>query len=180
MYPFSPYVTPHSPHISEVNSIYHARQLPRQLPLQPPSADRIVDLVNPQRAPELRALLLNACYSEEIGRLVHQQLPHLSVIGWRSQVHDPAAMAFSKGLYSALATGTQVPIERAFEAGRAAFKAAGFREGDPQEYLHPRNHPHLEREWRQKPFSERRLCTGCVPPVHGLPVHLCQKRPSVS
>ena len=73
--------------------------------------------------------------------------------------------AFSKGFYSALATGEKVPVATAFDAGRARFLQEGFREGDPEAYLHPRDHPHSCKERRQVPGW--RECHGCCPPVHG-------------
>ena len=50
---------------------------------------------------------------------------------------------------------------KAFEAGCYAFGAAGFRFGDPADYLHPPGHPHSFRP------CLKGSCDGCTPPVHG-------------
>ena len=73
--------------------------------------------------------------------------------------------AFSKGFYSALAEGEKVPVATAFDAGRARFLQEGFREGDPEDHLHPPHHPHVYPQRKQQPGW--RTCTGCCPPVHG-------------
>ena len=56
-------------------------------------------------------------------------------------------------------------LEVAFWAGCDTFAEAGFRCGNPQDYLHRNQHPHL-----LKP--EFSTCTGCSPPVQGLPILL--------
>ena len=125
-------------------------------------------------APELIGLFLNACRTEELARKIHEELPHLSVVCWRSRTLDAAAKAFSRGFFEAIAAGDEgtVSVGTAFDAGRALFLRAGFKEGDPDDYLHPLNHEHCLRrpqEWRQ--------CSGCNPPVHGEPA-LVSKAPS--
>ena len=52
-------------------------------------------------------------------------------------------------------------VFRAFEEGCYAFLSAGFRFGDPKEFLHPPTHPHT---FRADLSGE---CYGCMPPVHG-------------
>ena len=111
------------------------------------------------------ALFLNACNSERIGLEIHRALPHLSIVCWRGLALDAAAKAFSKGFYAALAAGSQVPVATAFRAGRASLQAAGFVEGDPEDYLHPLGHPHRTPERTKEP--NWRACHGCCPPVHG-------------
>ena len=56
--------------------------------------------------------------------------------------------------------GAEGAIREAFNAGCASFEAAGYRFGDPQEYLHPPGHPH----WARPDFAN---CRSCTPPVQG-------------
>uniref|UniRef100_A0A7S3B1C5 Protein kinase domain-containing protein n=1 Tax=Haptolina ericina TaxID=156174 RepID=A0A7S3B1C5_9EUKA len=160
-----------------------------------PTADALVSLLCPQNAPELLGILLNACRSERIAREIQSQLPHLSVVCWRGLAADAAAKAFSKGFYTALAEGMQVPITTAFDAGRASLLRAGYKEGDPEDYLHPSSHMHRNPEWHQRPAEvegwERmgeldrrrakeavmRACPGCCPPVHGEVILVAAPRP---
>ena len=75
----------------------------------------------------------------------------------------------------------RLSIEAAFAAACDEFRAANFKFGDPEEYLHPPGHPH-----HYRPDFKR--CEQCVPPVHGqveliraaegLPVPpLCERAP---
>ena len=48
----------------------------------------------------------------------------------------------------------------AFNAGCYAFLTAGFRFGDPADYLHEPSHPHFL-------SPDLKGCAGCTPPVHG-------------
>ena len=112
---------------------------------------------------------------ERIAQQCHESLPHLSIVCWRSRVHDTAAKVFSRGFYNAIASGAEgsVSIATAYDAGRAAFLRAGYCEGNPNEYLHTPGHPHVVKriaEWRQ--------CPGCNPPVHGQPVLVAKARGS--
>ena len=50
--------------------------------------------------------------------------------------------------------------EHAFVAGCRAFAASGYRFGDPADYLHAADHPHISR-------PDFLHCNGCTPPVHG-------------
>ena len=159
-------VDPNEPDVTE--SDVQSRR-PRE-----PSGDSMIRLLSPQVAPELRGLLLNACRTEPIANEIHRALPHLSVVCWRSIVHDTAAKVFSKGFYSAIAEKEEgvVSVSTAFDAGRAAFLRAGYREGNPEDYLHPPGHPHTQQRipgWKQ--------CPGCNPPVHGLPVLVSRAPP---
>jgi len=52
---------------------------------------------------------------------------------------------------------------RAFQAGCYSYLSAGYRFGDPSEYLHPRTPPHPH---HSKPELHG-TCEGCTPPVHG-------------
>jgi len=131
-----------------------------------PSADAFIRLVAPGNAPELQGIFLNACKSEAIAREIHRALPHLSIVCWRGLALNAAAKAFSRGFYAALAERTQVPVSTAYDAGRARLLQEGFREGDPEDYLHPRHHEHnLPTHVRSGPGWAS--CAGCCPPVHG-------------
>ena len=61
--------------------------------------------------------------------------------------------------------GARSQLEVAFWAGCNTFATEGFRCGDPRDYLHRDKHPHLEK-------PEFSTCTGCSPPVQGLPILL--------
>ena len=96
--------------------------------------------------------------TERIARAVHLALPHLTIVCWRGLALDAAARAFSVGFYASLAKDE--PPSVAYDAGRAEMSRRGYREGDPDDYLHPHGHPHLR-------GPRQRDCTGCIPPVHG-------------
>ena len=51
-------------------------------------------------------------------------------------------------------------VEAAFVEGCRSYVEAGYSFGDPQSWLHPAGHPHLQR-------PNLRDCCGCIPPVHG-------------
>ena len=135
-----------------------------------PTADELVVLLSPQRAPKLQAVFLNACKTERLAHALRAELPHLSVICWRTLAADAAAKTFSRGFYRALAQGEGVAIATAFSAGKAAFLRAGYAEGDPDDYLHSREHEHCTREWRLTNRDGWKRCIHCNPPVHGIPV----------
>lgn len=126
-----------------------------------PHADEFIRLLCPAKAPELQALFLNACKTERIAREIHRSLPHLCIVCWRGLVLDAAARAFSSGFYAAIAKDE--PTHVAFDAGRAEMSRRGFREGDPEDHLHPNGHEHQRIASRLRP----RDCPGCFPPVHG-------------
>jgi hypothetical protein len=141
-------------------------------PQAEPSIDAMIRLLSPSLAPELKGILLNACGTEPMARLIQKDLPSLAIVCWRSIVEDKAAKAFSRGFYAAIAEGAPgaVSVHRAFDAGRAAFLRAGFSEGDPATYLHDRMHEHV----RFRRFVP--TCHGCKPPVHGQPVLVAKPR----
>ena len=137
-----------------------------------PTTDAMIRLLSPSLAPELKGIILNACKTETMARLIQRDLPNLAIVCWRSIVEDRAAKAFSRGFYSAIAAGAEgaVSVHRAFDAGRAAFLRAGFCEGDPADYLHEPSHDHVVR----RVFV--RSCPGCKPPVHGQPILVAKPR----
>ena len=57
--------------------------------------------------------MLNACYSQVQAEEIHQHINY--VIGTKKQIQDRAAIAFTKGFYTALFNGEA--IERAYEFG---------------------------------------------------------------
>ena len=59
-------------------------------------------------------------------------------------------------------------FQTAFWAGCQAFTEAGFKFGNPEDYLHRDNHPHVGPHGR----PEFNTCPGCTPPVQGMPVLL--------
>ena len=147
-------------------------------PARVPSVDALIKLVNPCMAPELKGLVLNACSTVEMARRIHQSLPHLSIVCWEGKVLDGAAKVFAGGLFKAIADGAEgaTSVATAFDAGRAAFLRAGYREGNPDLYLHPPGHGHLSLGKNLYPWKS---CPGCNPPVHGEP-RLVSKAPGAA
>ena len=76
----------------------------------------------------------------------------LSVLGEDPDAAEAADEAAGK---------THERAKRAFEAGCYAFTSAGFRFGDPADWLHPPGHAHSFRP------DLTGACHGCTPPVHG-------------
>ena len=66
----------------------------------------------------VKCVLLNACYSEEQATAIAQYTDY--VIGMSNTIQDNAAIAFSKGFYTAL--GEDCSIERSFEFGKNAIQ----------------------------------------------------------
>jgi len=132
-----------------------------------PSADALIRLVNPQMAPELKGLVLNACHTSQMARRIHQSLPHLAIVCWEGPVLDGAAKEFSRGFFSAFADSAPgaTSVSTAFDAGRAAFLRAGWAEGNPADYLHPPGHEHHQMRAARIVFDWK----NCNPPVHGVP-----------
>ena len=77
-----------------------------------------------------------------------------SVLGGDPEAAEDAESAEGGG-------GAHESAYRAFEAGCYAFLSAGFRFGDPADWLHPPGHAHSFR-----PCLTGK-CDGCTPPVHG-------------
>ncbi|KAL1512389.1 hypothetical protein AB1Y20_005647 [Prymnesium parvum] len=129
----------------------------------------------------LECIVLNGCKTESIGRHLLSVARHVTVVCWSTLAEDNAARAFSVGFYQAVHTmlqkerqgtshlspwrrargsGDKLKIELAFNAGCTSFVKEGFTFGDPEEYFHPRGHPH---DYRPDYTS----CINCTPPVHG-------------
>ena len=128
-----------------------------------PSVDEFVRVLAP--AKELECLFLYAGKSDVLARQIQKELPHLTIICWKGFGLNAAAKAFAHGFYGALSQGTQVPIQSAFDAGIMRFQFEGFQTGNPEDFLHPFDHPHSNAERRSQP--DWRSCPGCCPPVHG-------------
>ena len=84
--------------------------------------DDLADLLR-LSAPELRCVVLNACYSDEQAQVTHQHIDY--VIGMQQEISDAAAISFSRGFYDALFANE--PVERAFDYGKNAIRLEGPR-----------------------------------------------------
>lgn len=62
---------------------------------------------------QIQCVLLNACYSEVQAEVIAEHIDY--VIGMTQEIHDTAAISFSKGFY--LALGNKCPIEECYEYG---------------------------------------------------------------
>jgi hypothetical protein len=77
-----------------------------------------------QFAHRVRAVVLNACFSEPQAEAIAQHIDY--VIGTRKDIGDDTAIAFSTGFYQALAAGRS--LEDAFQLGCAQIRMAGIPE----------------------------------------------------
>lgn len=75
----------------------------------------------------IKAVLLNACYSEAQAAAIAQHVPY--VIGTTLAIADEAAIAFSIGFYFKLAQ-SGMDFEKAYRSGRAQATLAGGRKED--------------------------------------------------
>ena len=141
----------------------------------------------------LKLVILNSCNSDKVGLKLLNVAPHLAVVCWSTLSEDSAVREFAAGFFDNMAqqlhgepakrgntlkellrsrkrkgiagpfSTTSVAVESAFRAGCAAFTKAGFRFGNPADYLHPHGHPHLWRpDFRRCAlYSVRLLGTRC-------------------
>jgi hypothetical protein len=72
-------------------------------------------------SPNLRCVILNACYSESQARAIAEHID--CVIGMSSAIKDSAAADFSRGFFQALGSGTD--LQTAFERGRLEMDLLG-------------------------------------------------------
>lgn len=79
-------------------------------------ADALANLF--RLCPSVKCVLLNACYSEEQASAIARHTDY--VIGMNHTIQDNAAIAFSKGFYTAL--GNDCSIELSFEFGKNAIQ----------------------------------------------------------
>lgn len=80
----------------------------------------------------IECVLLNACYSQEQARAIHQHIN--CVIGMSQSIGDRAAIEFAVGFYDSLGAGSS--YSRAFELGRVAIALAGLSESEaPQIHI---------------------------------------------
>ena len=70
-----------------------------------------------------------------------------------------------------------MPIATAVQAGEASIAQAGFTQGDPEKWFHPRDHPHMAAEWRAANPNWRQ-CPHCNPRAHGEVVFVARTRTS--
>ena len=77
---------------------------------------------------QVECVLLNACYSESQATAIHQHID--CVVGMNQTIGDKAAIKFSVGFYTALAT--QRNYEDCFQMGRISIDLQGI-----PEYLTP-------------------------------------------
>tara|TARA_B110001450_G_C17560051_1_gene456378 strand:- start:165 stop:968 length:804 start_codon:yes stop_codon:yes gene_type:complete len=115
---------------------------------------------------ELKILAIIACGSSNVLKTL-EFLPGVIGIGFEFVVEDSAAKVFVQGMMNKiklLIDGfIRIDGNQVFEAGLESFLEAGYKSGDPSEYLHPPGHPHTYR-----PVLDG-SCEGCTPPVHGKP-----------
>lgn len=81
---------------------------------RPVAADRLARLLGRFSA-RLRCVVLNACYTEEHGEAIAEQVD--CVVGMSTQVSDPVAIRFASAFYQAVASG--VSVKEAVEQARA-------------------------------------------------------------
>lgn len=91
----------------------------------PVFADALSTVLAASPAP-LQVLVLNACYSDSLAETLLPRIPVL--IGMRTQIGDPAALAFSCGFYGALAS--RLPVQKAFEQGCAEIAVRNINEAE--------------------------------------------------
>ena len=111
-------------------------------------------------APDLRCVVLNACYSEQQAQVILRHIDY--VIGMQKEIADTAAIGFSRGFYDALFAGE--PVHRAFELGKNAIRLEG-----PPDAVPSLNARHL------LPPS---TSTGVIVPDHLKPVILARRCPA--
>jgi hypothetical protein len=75
----------------------------------------------------LKAVILNACYSEEQAKVIAKYVPY--VIGTTKAIVDDHAIAFSVGFYFKLVE-SQLDFERSYKSGRTEAKLAGASQND--------------------------------------------------
>jgi len=75
---------------------------------------------------KIECLVLNACYSEEQAKAIHQHIDY--VVGMRKAIGDRAAIKFAVGFYDALGAGRT--IEDAFEFGCTSIDLENIPESD--------------------------------------------------
>jgi hypothetical protein len=91
----------------------------------PVFADAFSQVLSASPAP-IRVVVLNACYSDSLAKTLLPRIPVL--IGMRTQIGDPAALAFSCGFYGALAS--RLPVQKAFEQGCAEIAVRNLNEAE--------------------------------------------------
>lgn len=92
------------------NGLVLETKLGKQQPIRNETLAKLFKLL----ANRVECVILNACYSQEQAAVIQQHINY--VIGTRNAIRDDAAIAFSKGFYTALFSGES--IEHAYELGK--------------------------------------------------------------
>ena len=101
---FNPTIVHFSGHGTEIGELCFEDESGRLLPI---SGDALGDVFS-HFADTLKVVVLNACFSV---RQAHHIQKHIDyVIGMQKEIGDTAAVAYSVGLYQAIAAGKSVPI----------------------------------------------------------------------
>ncbi|MGB5635629.1 MAG: CHASE2 domain-containing protein, partial [Waterburya sp.] len=96
-------------------------------------------------ANQVECVVLNACFSQSQAAVIHQHINY--VIGTSNAIRDDAAVAFSKGFYTALFSGDS--IERAYELGKNRIHQEIYNPNDQGRKLVP-----VDSEERELPEEE--------------------------
>ncbi|MCB0635653.1 MAG: CHAT domain-containing protein [Lewinella sp.] len=75
---------------------------------------------------QIQVVVLNACYSKEIARVLATRVPY--VVGTQGPISDDAAIAFARGFYVGIAAGKD--IERSFKNGLTNIKRENLKDAD--------------------------------------------------
>ena len=86
----------------------------------------------------LKAVVLNACYSEEQAQVIAKYVPY--VIGTTVEIGDTLAIAFSVGFYYKLAEEKGLDFEKAFRSGRTRAVLDGADKSNFTLYKNGKNH----------------------------------------
>jgi TIR domain/NACHT domain/CHAT domain len=106
-------------------------------------------------AAEVECVLLNACYSEDQAQTIVQYINY--AIGMSREIRDDAAIAFTRGFYTAIGNGK--PIKKAYDLGKIEVKieissdatnTADSRKLIPVDSVQPVASAHLIPLWFQK------------------------------
>jgi hypothetical protein len=109
-------------------------------------------------AAEVECVLLNACYSEAQAQAIVQHINY--VIGMNREIRDDAAIAFTRGFYTAIGNGE--PINKAYDLGKSqvaieissdATLTADSRKMIPIESLTPKQESLIRLFCKQEPLT---------------------------
>lgn len=89
---------------------------------KPATAEALCGLF--EQFPNIKCVLLNACYAEVQAKAIVQQIDY--VIGMKQAVRDDAAIAFATGFYDGLGYGKSVDVAFALGCNAVQFELASF------------------------------------------------------